>query len=133
MPDSTLQQIETDIADAERLITELRFKMAVSQSAGEDTTASEARLLDMLRVLLLLQNQRAKASGAGRSSSRPAHKKPRSTADVDQAISTESQADPAPVMAHSIVIEGTPPCGSAAHGEITPRGQGLEDRFSRWK
>jgi hypothetical protein len=86
MPDSTLQQIETDISDAERLITELRFKMAVSQSAGEDTTASEARLLDMLRVLLLLQDQRAKASDAGPIIVEAAHKKPRSTADVDQAI-----------------------------------------------
>jgi hypothetical protein len=96
MSDSILQQIEADIADAERLITELRFKIAVSQSAGEDTTASEARLLDMLRVLVLLQDQRDKASDAGLiivQSAQP--KKPCSTADVDQVTSTDGQADPA--------------------------------------
>jgi hypothetical protein len=65
MPDSVLQQIEADMAEAERLITELRFKIAISRSAGEDTSASEVRLQDMLRGLLLLQDQRTKAIDAG--------------------------------------------------------------------
>jgi hypothetical protein len=61
MPDSVLQQIEADIAEAECLISELRFKIAVRRGAGEDASASEARLQDMLRGLLLLQDQRQKA------------------------------------------------------------------------
>jgi hypothetical protein len=63
MSDGVLQQIEADIAEAERLMTELRLKIAVGQSAGEDTTESERRVQEMLKGWMLLQDQRAKASG----------------------------------------------------------------------
>jgi hypothetical protein len=62
MSDGVLQQIEADIAEAERLMTELRLKIAVGQSAGEDTTESERRVQEMLKGWMLLQDQRAKAS-----------------------------------------------------------------------
>ena len=62
MSDSVLQQIEADIAETERLMTELRLRIAVSQSAGEDTTARESRLQDMLKGWMLLQDQRQKAT-----------------------------------------------------------------------
>jgi hypothetical protein len=61
MPESALQQIEADIAEAERLMTELRLRIAVSRSAGEDTTQSERRLQDILKGWMLLQDQRQKA------------------------------------------------------------------------
>jgi hypothetical protein len=61
MPESALQQIETDIAEAERLMTELRLRIAVSQSVGEETTDSERRLQDILKGWMLLQDQRQKA------------------------------------------------------------------------
>jgi hypothetical protein len=53
--------IKADIAEAERLIIELRIKIAVSESAGEGTLESQVRLQEMFRVLLLLQDQRDKA------------------------------------------------------------------------
>jgi hypothetical protein len=62
MSDGVLQQIEADIAEAERLMTELRLKIAVGQSAGEDTTESERRVQEMFKGWMLLQDQRAKAS-----------------------------------------------------------------------
>jgi hypothetical protein len=62
MPDSVLQQIEADIAETERLMTELRLRIAVNQSAGEDTTDRERRLQDMLKGWMLLQDQRQKAA-----------------------------------------------------------------------
>jgi hypothetical protein len=62
MSDGVLQQIEADIAEAERLMTDLRLKIAVGQSAGEDTTESERRVQEMLKGWMLLQDQRAKAS-----------------------------------------------------------------------
>jgi hypothetical protein len=65
MPDSAVQQIEADIAETERLMTELRLKIALSQSAGEDTTESERRLQDMLTGWMLLQDQRQNATEAG--------------------------------------------------------------------
>jgi hypothetical protein len=64
MPESSVQQIEADIAETERLMTELRVRIAMSQSAGEDTTESEQRLQDMFKGWMLLQDQRQKAVGA---------------------------------------------------------------------
>ena len=61
---SLLDQIEADIAEAERLIAELRFKITVAQSSDEDTTEMQVRLQQMLRVLLVLQDQRVEAGGA---------------------------------------------------------------------
>jgi len=61
MPDSVLQEIEADIAETERLMTELRLRIAVSQSAGEDTSRSEQRVLDLVKGWMLLQDQRQKA------------------------------------------------------------------------
>jgi hypothetical protein len=62
MGDFILQQIEADIAEIERLMTELRLKIAVSQSGGEDATESERRLKDMLKGWMLLQDQKATES-----------------------------------------------------------------------
>src|SRR3954451_22761202 len=62
MSDGVLQEVEADIAEAERLMTELRFKIAVAQSSDEDTTESERRVQEMLKGWMLLQDQRAKAS-----------------------------------------------------------------------
>jgi hypothetical protein len=59
-----LDQIEADIAEAERLIAELRFKITVAQSSDEDTTEMRVRLQQMLRVLLALRDQREEAGGA---------------------------------------------------------------------
>ena len=64
MPESVLQQIEADIAEAERLMTELRLMIAMSRSAGEETTKSERRLQDILKGWMLLQDQRQKAAEA---------------------------------------------------------------------
>jgi hypothetical protein len=58
-----LDQIEADIAEAERLIAELRFKITVAQSSDEDTTEMRVRLQQMLRVLLALRDQREEAGG----------------------------------------------------------------------
>jgi hypothetical protein len=93
MPHKVLQPIEADIADAERLITELRFKIAVSQSAGEDTSASEVRLHEMLRVLLLLQDQRDKAKlGAPIMVERAQPQPSVSMKDAGRAASSNTQA-----------------------------------------
>jgi hypothetical protein len=70
-----LEQIEADIAEAERLMTELRLKIAVSQSAGEDTTASERRVQEILKGWMLLQDQRQKAIEAELASRPPATEK----------------------------------------------------------
>jgi hypothetical protein len=95
MPESALQQIEADIAEAERLMTELRLRIAVSQSGGEETTDSESRLQDILKGWMLLQDQRQKAIEATRraevagrtlSDSRP----------VGPAAPAAAQGDPAP-------------------------------------
>jgi hypothetical protein len=56
-----LQDIEADIAEAERLMTALRLKMAVKRSAREDTTADDRRLLKMMQGWMLLQDQRQRA------------------------------------------------------------------------
>ena len=49
MSDDVLQQIEADIAEAERLITECRLQIAARKSAGEDTARSEQRVLEMVK------------------------------------------------------------------------------------
>jgi hypothetical protein len=56
-----LEEIEADIAEAERLMTALRLKMAVKRSAGEDTTTDDRRLLKMMQGWMLLQDQRQTA------------------------------------------------------------------------
>src|SRR5690349_11465784 len=58
MPESTVQQIEADITETERLMTELRLRIAISQSAGEDTTESERRVQQMVKGWMMLQDQR---------------------------------------------------------------------------
>jgi hypothetical protein len=50
MPDRVLAEIEADIAEAERLISELRLEIAAKKSAGEDTSRSEQRVWKCLRV-----------------------------------------------------------------------------------
>jgi hypothetical protein len=44
-----IQQIEAEIAEANRLIAELRFTMALAQSSDEDTAEMQVRLQEMLR------------------------------------------------------------------------------------
>lgn len=61
MPDRVLAEIEADITEAERLISELRLEIAAKKSAGEDTSRSEQRVLDMVKGWMLLQDQRQKA------------------------------------------------------------------------
>ena len=56
-----LEEIEADIAEAERLMTALRLKMVVKRSAGEDTTTDDRRLLKMMQGWMLLQDQRQTA------------------------------------------------------------------------
>jgi hypothetical protein len=58
------QQIDTDIAEVERLMTELRLAIAVGKSAGEDTTEREGRVQELLKGWMLLQDQRQKAADA---------------------------------------------------------------------
>ena len=60
-PLACLEEIEADIAEAERLMTELRLKVAVKRSVGEDTTTEDRRLLKMMQGWMLLQDQRQKA------------------------------------------------------------------------
>jgi hypothetical protein len=72
---SLLDHIEADIAEAERLIAELRFKITVAQSSDEDISELQARLQDMLRVLLLLKDQRAEANGEPITSGAPGLKR----------------------------------------------------------
>jgi hypothetical protein len=64
MSQDVLDHIENDIAETERLMTELRLKLAVSKSAGEDTTEGEKRLQEMLKGWMMLQDQRQKAAEA---------------------------------------------------------------------
>ena len=91
MPESVLQQIEADIAEAERLMTELRLRIAVSRSGGEETGKSERRLQDILKGWMLLQDQRQKAAQraetANQTTSGPETGGPKA--------STDGQADPA--------------------------------------
>jgi hypothetical protein len=55
------EEIDADIAEAERLMTALRLKMAVKRSAGEDTSTDDRRLLKMMQAWMLLQDQRQRA------------------------------------------------------------------------
>jgi len=72
MAHGVIQQIEGDIAEIERIMTELRLKIAVGQSAGDDTTESEGRVQEMLKGWMLLQDQRQKAIEAELASRPPA-------------------------------------------------------------
>jgi len=63
-PLARLEEIEADIAEAERLMTALRLKMAVKRSVGEDTTADGRRLLKIMQGWMLLQDQRQAAFDA---------------------------------------------------------------------
>jgi hypothetical protein len=72
MPAVLIQQIEADIAEIERLMTELRLKIAVGQSAGEDMTESERRVQEMVKGWMLLQDQRQKAAEADLTNKLPA-------------------------------------------------------------
>jgi hypothetical protein len=71
MSQDVLDQIEADIAETERLMTELRLKLAVSKSAGANTAEDEKRLQEMLKGWMMLQDQRQKAAEAGHPGERP--------------------------------------------------------------
>jgi hypothetical protein len=58
------QEIETDIAEVERLMTELRFAIAMGKRAREDTSERERRVQELLKGWMLLQDQRQKAAEA---------------------------------------------------------------------
>jgi hypothetical protein len=60
-PLARLKAIEADIAEAERLMTALRLKIAVKRSVGENTTTDDRRLLKMMQGWMLLQDQRQRA------------------------------------------------------------------------
>jgi hypothetical protein len=70
-----LEQIDADIAEAERMIAELRLKIAVGQSAGEDTFQTEQRVQEILKGWMLLQDQRQKALEAELATRPPAAEK----------------------------------------------------------
>jgi len=76
MSDDVLQQIEADIAEAARLITECRLQIAARKSAGEDTARSEQRVLEMVKGWMLLQDQRQKALAADQTDIPPANPEP---------------------------------------------------------
>ena len=67
-----LEQIDADIAEAERMIAELRLKIAVGQSTGEDTFQSEQRVREILKGWMLLQDERQKAIEVDPSNQPPA-------------------------------------------------------------
>ena len=58
------QEIDADIAEVERLMTELRFSIAVAKSLGEHTSERERRVQELLKGWMLLQDQRQKAAHA---------------------------------------------------------------------
>jgi hypothetical protein len=64
MSHALCQQIDSDIAEVERLMTELRFAIAAGKSAGEDTSERERRVQELLKGWMLLQDQRQKAAEA---------------------------------------------------------------------
>lgn len=90
MADSLIQHIEADIAETERLITELRLRIAVGQSAGEDTSKSERRVQEILKGWMLLQDQLAKASREAQQDRDP--KPTRSREISGPAVSTAGRA-----------------------------------------
>jgi hypothetical protein len=59
-PSARLEEIEADIAEAERLMTALRLTIAVRGSIGENTVAEDRRLSKMMMGWMLLQDQRRK-------------------------------------------------------------------------
>ena len=95
MPESVLQQIEADIAEAERLMTELRLRIAMSRSAGEETTKSERRLQDILKGWMLLQDQRQKAAEAAQRAEKANQTTSGPATDSGLTASKDGQADPA--------------------------------------
>jgi hypothetical protein len=96
MPNSLLlEQIDNDIKEAERLIAELRLQIALTQSAGADTSETEARLHRMLMVSMLLQDQRFKAAG-------------QNTIQIEQAAPEKSVRHPSAGMRKSQEPEPNP-------------------------
>ena len=95
MPESVLQQIEADIAEAERLMTELRLRIAMSRSAGEETTKSERRLQDILKGWMLLQDQRQKAAEAAQRAEKANQTTSGPATNSGLTASKDGQADPA--------------------------------------
>ena len=95
MPESVLQQIEADIAEAERLMTELRLRIAVSRSGGEETGKSERRLQDILKGWMLLQDQRQKAAEAAQRAEKANQTTSGPATDSGLTASKDGQADPA--------------------------------------
>ena len=57
-PPARLEDIEADIAEAERLMTGLRLTVAIKESIGEDTAADNRRILQMMQGWMLLQDPR---------------------------------------------------------------------------
>jgi hypothetical protein len=56
-----LEEIDADIAEAERLMTARRLTIAVKHSIGEDTATDDRRLLKIMQAWMLLQDQRRAA------------------------------------------------------------------------
>ena len=83
MPDRVLAEIEADIAEAERLISELRLEIAAKKSAGGDASRSEQRVLDMVKGWMLLQDQRQKALEPSLVGVAPANPEPLSVSHPD--------------------------------------------------
>jgi hypothetical protein len=59
-PLARLEEIEADIAEAERVMTALRLKTAVKRSVREDTTTGSPSV-EMMQAWMLLQDQRQRA------------------------------------------------------------------------
>jgi len=78
------EQIDSDIAEVERLMTELRLAVAVGHSAGEDTSERERRVQELLKGWMLLQDQRQKAADA-EMATRPPRKADHSAPAADRA------------------------------------------------
>jgi hypothetical protein len=55
-----LEDIEADIAEAERLMTARRLTIAVKRSIGEETASDDRRLLRMMQAWMILHDQRQK-------------------------------------------------------------------------
>src|SRR4051794_32604593 len=60
-PSVRVEEIEADIAEAERLMTALRLTTAVKRSARQNTNTDDRRLLKMMQAWMLLQDQRQRA------------------------------------------------------------------------
>jgi hypothetical protein len=75
-PLARVEDIQADIAKAERLMTALRLKVAVKRSVREDTTTDDRRRLKMMQGWMLQQDQRQRALEA----------------DLDRAAASKSRA-----------------------------------------